>query len=447
MLRNYLFVVALLFVSIICNLLLLLEKAQLANLDPCVDLKATGYRTAMKFVDERSSTASTRNDAPKSKSHSQPDSLEQAIRYHSAGPRPPVAFVRPLCEEPCATLAANAIRAIYEANGIYTTSQDADPWTLLIANTYRGLPKLTKIWQRTNAIPGLLDVCLAERLCRLIRDAKKRFGEAWTAREFAPRCYVLPEDGDVLRQVAAASGASHWLWRSAGSKRGRGARARILNDVTMALQLQQPKNDSHSLDETVVTDQYPVGLLEEYIGAPLLVNNKRKHTLRIYALIQSFDPLQIYVYERGEVFFASWPYEYKDGETPERCMHFDVSLTRNCSRPDQEQYPDIVLYWSLDRYWTELQHAGVIKSPDFLWGRIKDVVTQAGLLVASTVLSHWEKTYSRDKMPGKAYWRNGFSLVGFDVIVDETKRPWIVDIDCGPGLSHLGSKSELLKVK
>eukprot|EP00118_Oscarella_pearsei_P029130 m.3741 g.3741 ORF g.3741 m.3741 type:complete len:550 (+) comp9745_c0_seq2:2-1651(+) len=439
--RGYWFVVILLFASIFCNLLLLLEKVQVASLHPCNELKATGYRVSKMAENEQARPLSSKQRSLVSRKTG--DSFTQAIHYHNNGPTPPIMLVRPLCfPQECAEGAGQELKTIYARHGIFVTEKESDPWRVLIGNPYKGLPKLTRMWQKSNVIPGLLNVCLPERLCRLYRDVARRFGASWEAWRFMPRCFVLPEDGDAFK-MAATSGSSDWLWRRAGSKRGKGGKARIFGGVKsygdmMALGLNESQPEAKS-------DELPFGLVEEYITKPLLVN-KRKHTLKLYALIQSFDPLEMYLYERGEVLFANQPYEDGAEHLNSTCMHFDMSSSpraSNCSKG----YDNVSLYWGLEHYWAELQNAHIVKTPDFLWLRIKEVATQAGLFIASTVLSHWRKTYSKDKLPGKAYWKNGFSLIGIDVVIDEMKQPWIVDIDCGPGFSHLGTKSEPLKAK
>jgi hypothetical protein len=61
--------------------------------------------------------------------------------------------------------------------------------------------------------------------------------------------------------------------------------------------------DAGSIEKIPTDGSY---LVQKYITNPFLMNGF-KHTLRIYVLISSFDPLRVYINENGIAKFATSP--------------------------------------------------------------------------------------------------------------------------------------------
>jgi len=67
----------------------------------------------------------------------------------------------------------------------------------------------------------------------------------------------------------------------------------LLNSLELKEEL---RNDSKDFQEQYV--------IQKYIANPFLINGF-KHTLRLYILVTSFEPLRIYLYKNGIVKFAT----------------------------------------------------------------------------------------------------------------------------------------------
>lgn len=167
-----------------------------------------------------------------------------------------------------------------------------------------------------------------------------------------------------------------------------------------------------------------------------------KFDLRLYVLVTSYEPLRIYVYEEGLARFACEKYEL--GQKENKHMH----LTNYSINKHSEQYVANEHYladdeghkWSLSALCRFLESSGVNTEP--LWGQIYDLVIKTVISCEPSILMTSKKL--------KANGRNSFELLGFDVLVDENLKPWLLEVNLSPSLAtdsplDMHIKSNLVK--
>ena len=202
-------------------------------------------------------------------------------------------------------------------------------------------------------------------------------------------------------------------------------------------------------------------LVSKYLQNPHLLRGY-KYDLRIYILVTSFEPLKAYIFKEGLVRLATQPYTTNKNSLKQRYVHltnysvnkraenyakntnkdtitmFDqlcVPSTPNTKQPqppnpqsedtaaDSEQQP-MESKWSLKMLKDEYERTGVD------WNRIYDGIRDVCLKTLMSV-EPYMVTQNRT-----AKSRNScFEIYGFDVLIDQNLKPWLLEVNVLPSLS------------
>ena len=75
-----------------------------------------------------------------------PGALQETVRYQSEGPRPPLAYIRPLCaSDACRSRSGATLKNIFVSHALNVTYKESDPWNLLISNANQGVPVIKQV--------------------------------------------------------------------------------------------------------------------------------------------------------------------------------------------------------------------------------------------------------------------------------------------------------------
>ena len=211
-----------------------------------------------------------------------------------------------------------------------------------------------------------------------------------------------------------------WIMKPISLSRGRGIS--VINDVSDLL---------HS-DPVVI---------QRYIRNPCLIDGF-KWDLRLYVLVTSFNPLEAFIYEEGFARFATHPFSKEADDISNNFIHLTNSSIQGNHNGGAAAPPDMIrngsMYGShsgvhggtkcsLQHLASLLQERGVDFSA--LWDHIVIVILRALFAV-------------QDSIPHQA---NSFELLGFDVIIDEHKKPWLLEANSSPSLAISTPLDKLLK--
>ncbi|BHF69531.1 Tubulin polyglutamylase ttll5 [Sparganum proliferum] len=159
------------------------------------------------------------------------------------------------------------------------------------------------------------------------------------------------------------------------------------------------------------------------------LNMSCKFDLRLYVAVTSYDPLIIYVYEEGLARFATVRYQFGIRSLKNVCMHltnYSVNkLNHDFVHNDDADVEDFGNKWSLGALLRYLRSEG--KDTAGLMLRIEDIIIKSFLAVESPIVSACHLFQA-----GK---NNCFELYGFDIIVDENLRPWLLEVNLSPSLA------------
>ena len=322
-------------------------------------------------------------------------------------------------------------------------------WRLVHPNKMKGIIRNIHNNQKYNHFISTFHLGRKDNLYKHFKYYKKLFPDMFN---YAPATYILPVDGPDFEFEYKKNKKALWIVKPVNLSRGRGVH--LLKGESEFKQLYK-KSTQFSL---------PQYLISRYIDRPHLLNNK-KYDLRIYVLIASFTPLRVYLYSNGLVRFATE--DYKRGNFDNIFIHLtNYSINKNnenykSNQNLKEQQCDIfpreetemteaeggIEYdengddnipdddsnkWSLIEYRNNFKKIGKGNIMDMIWGQIEDIVVKTAISVSTE--------YYKNIFPNKI--NNTFELYGFDILIDENFKAWLIEVNVNPSL-HCTSPLDL----
>ncbi|XP_036435819.1 tubulin polyglutamylase TTLL11 [Colossoma macropomum] len=268
---------------------------------------------------------------------------------------------------------------------------------------------------QVNKFPGMIEMLRKINLSRAVRTMQELFPEEYN---FYPRSWILPEEYQLFS-----------------------TQIRLLKDNDSTL---KPtfivKPDSGSQGDGIYLIRDPADLrvisgspvkqavVQEYIQKPLLID-KLKFDIRLYVLVRSLEPLEIYIAKEGLSRFCTEPYQ-------EPCQknlnHVFMHLTNyslnihsgnfvhsdSCNTGSKRTFSS-VLY--------RLASKGV---------DIKKVWSDIIALVIKTVIAlvpELKVYYQADIPPGKPG-PTCFQILGFDILLMKNLKPVLLEVNANPSM-------------
>ncbi|XP_067031983.1 tubulin polyglutamylase TTLL5-like [Acropora muricata] len=321
-----------------------------------------------------------------------PESKAETEKYHLT-----YKFVKTECKLVRSILGVHCFKEVHPNSSNFNlmwTGSHIKPHTL------RGLQD----FQKVNHFPRSYELTRKDKLYKNIQRMQHSKGVKHF--DFIPESYIIPEEFNEF-SAAYLKDRKPWIVKPVASSRGRGIY--LIN------------HPSHvPLDDNL--------LVCKYISNPLLVDGF-KFDLRLYVGVTCFDPLRVYLYEEGLTRFATVKYDSTGKNIKNVCMHLtNYSVNKKnadfvrCPDPEVEDYGN---KWSMSAMLRYLKHIG--KDTTALMMRIEDVVVK-------TIIAGELHIASACKMfmpsPG-----NCFEIYGFDILIDENLRPWLLEVNLSPSLA------------
>lgn len=290
---------------------------------------------------------------------------------------------------------------------------DSDEWDTC---WYTGMPK-PKFFkdlshrQNINHIPGNNSLTIKSNLHQTLSFAREsQVGDQKKERYgFFPNIFDMPKDYHKFQKFAASNPVENWILKPKNSSRGRGIE--VVTDI-----LDVPSG--------------PKWMVQKYLSNPDLIDG-RKYVLRLYVLITSIDPLQVYLYREGLVKLASEPFSLDELDNPY------AHLTNPDINALNEKAEAPVVFYSLEHYRNLLALRG--KDSDVLFQKIRDLVTL-------TIIASREKFRSRIES-AKINQHACYELLGLDCMIDADLKPWILECNLSPSLETCTTEGKEAEVE
>ena len=192
---------------------------------------------------------------------------------------------------------------------------------------------------RTSVIPGLGHAVTKDALNSSLEAFRLLMGKTTTKR-IAPKTYSLPTQLHVLEEQLEHSASHHeYIYKPSCGSQGKGIH--IFKGWKGWKELQQkitvtsvPESGRHDC----VEKHLPRSVVQRYIHKPYLKLNGLKFDFRLYVLIESLDPLSIWLCDEGLVRFCTVPYKTKPSSSSTKKSNLLQHLTNYSINKSSNEY-------------------------------------------------------------------------------------------------------------
>ncbi|XP_004453969.2 tubulin polyglutamylase TTLL11 [Dasypus novemcinctus] len=268
---------------------------------------------------------------------------------------------------------------------------------------------------QVNKFPGMTEMVRKITLSRAVRIMQDLFPEEYN---FYPRSWILPDEFQLfVAQVRMVKdGDPSWkptfIVKPDGGCQGDGIYLiKDPSDIRLAGTLQSRP-----------------AVVQEYICKPLLID-KLKFDIRLYVLLKSLDPLEIYIAKDGLSRFCTEPYQEPN---PKNLHHIFMHLTN----------------YSLNIHSGNFIHSdsvntGSKRTFSSILGRlsskgvdIKKVWSDIISLVIKTVIALTPelKVFYQSDIPAGRPGPTCFQILGFDILLMKNLKPILLEVNANPSM-------------
>ncbi|XP_041667723.1 tubulin polyglutamylase TTLL11 [Cheilinus undulatus] len=268
---------------------------------------------------------------------------------------------------------------------------------------------------QVNKFPGMIEMLRKINLSRAMRTMQELFPDEY---DFYPRSWILPEEyqqfSAQIRMVKEkdASVNPTFIVKPDGGSQGDGIY--LIRDPSEL--------------KVMAGSQAKQSVVQEYIHKPLLID-KLKFDIRLYVLIKSLEPLEIYIAKEGLTRFCTEPYQEP---SQKNLTHVFMHLTNyslnihsgNFVHSDSQNTGS-------KRTLSSVLYRLAAKGVD-----IKRVWSDIIALVIKTVIAvvpELKVYYQADIPPGKPG-PTCFQILGFDILLMKNLKPVLLEVNSNPSM-------------
>ena len=266
--------------------------------------------------------------------------------------------------------------------------------------------------QRINHFRNHYELTRKDLLVKNLKRMRKQLQRSNSHEEAAkydfwcPSFVVPAEYGLFLEEFKRTPGAV-WIMKPVGKAQGRGIF--LFNKLH---QISDWKKDHKWKSDAPQAETY---IAQRYIENPYLVGGK-KFDLRLYVLVTSFSPLVVWLYRSGFARFSNTRYSVKKGDIHNLYMHLtNASVQKKADDYDKEQG----CKWDLRSLKLLMIARHGTRAVDECFYDIQCAITRSLLSVQQVII--------QDK--------HCFELYGYDILIDEELKPWLVEVNASPSLT------------
>ncbi|KAM9206900.1 tubulin polyglutamylase TTLL11 [Dugong dugon] len=268
---------------------------------------------------------------------------------------------------------------------------------------------------QVNKFPGMTEMVRKITLSRAVRIMQELFPDEYN---FYPRSWILPDEFQLfVAQVRMVKdGDPSWkptfIVKPDGGCQGDGIYLiKDPSDIRLAGTLQSRP-----------------AVVQEYICKPLLID-KLKFDIRLYVLLKSLDPLEIYIAKDGLSRFCTEPYQEP---TPKNLHHIFMHLTNyslnihsgNFVHSDSANTGSKRTFSSI---LCRLSSKGVdIKK---VWSDIISLVIKTVIALTPEL-----KVFYQSDIPAGKPGPTCFQILGFDILLMKNLKPILLEVNANPSM-------------
>lgn len=274
------------------------------------------------------------------------------------------------------------------------------------------------VFQKVNHFTGNKNVSRKDFLKLNIQRAQKMSSKANAAFNIMPMTFILPKEYvgflETFSELEDIEGKmNYWIMKPSASSRGRGIE--VINTI-----------DSVIYGEPMI--------MQRYLKNPLLINGY-KFDLRIYVLVTSVNPLEMFIYKEGFARFATVPFQLDPNDKANKYIHLtNYSINKKNKDYDREINKDEIdggCKVSLETIKEKIEKQYPINYDKQIGEQIKDVCLKAMVAAQNDIQFN----------------PSCFEVLGFDVIIDADFKVWLLEINSSPSLARDTVLDDMIKQK
>ncbi|GMR59130.1 hypothetical protein PMAYCL1PPCAC_29325 [Pristionchus mayeri] len=250
---------------------------------------------------------------------------------------------------------------------------------------------------------------------KMKRNLEKNKSKESAKYTFMPASYVLPSEYHIfVEEFKKYPENTIWIMKPVAGAQGRGI---FLFRRLKHIQEWKKKDVTGS-------DALPY-VVQSYISRPYLIGGK-KFDVRIYVLVTSFRPLTAWVHREG---FARFSHSRYTTDCVEDAFVHLTNVAIAKTAPDYD--PEKGLKWSLNRLIRFYESS-------FTKQRVQEMIGDLANLIVNS-LRCVEGLIIQDS--------HCFELYGYDVLLDEEVKPWLLEVNASPSLTASSQDDYRLKYR
>ena len=242
-----------------------------------------------------------------------------------------------------------------------------------------------------------------------VRKLNKKCNEAF---DIMPLTFLLSKEYvnfvEEFHKLKETDDYNIWIVKPVGKSRGKGIF--LIDNISDV-----PLNDTF--------------LVQKYLSSPLLLDEGYKFDMRIYCLVTSVNPLEMFLYKDG---FARISNELYTMDISNMKVHLTNAAIQNRTAKKSKNYEKIYggSKISLDMLRTKLSRQYNIDFDYLIWPQIKDIIIKVFACCQNDI----------------PYCPSTFEMFGFDVIIDRNYRCWLLEINSSPSLERSNVLDDEIKI-
>ncbi len=278
--------------------------------------------------------------------------------------------------------------------------------------------------QRVNHFPNNYELTRKDMMYKNLKFYKKQLEKEYKLEEaklydFFPLTFFMPSEFTMFVEEYKHCPGTIWIMKPAGKAQGRG-----IFLVTSLNQLYKWKNSLKGGEENAIDETY---VCQRYIYNPLLLGGK-KFDMRVYALVTCYNPLTAYLYRTGFCRFTSFKYSLNPEDLNNNQIHLtNVAVQKQSATYDKQ----IGGKWYFRELKTYLMGRYNEEQVNSMFDGIQNIIIKCFYAVQSVI--------AKD--------RHCFELYGYDILIDENLKPWLIEINSNASLTASTERDAQTKIK
>ncbi|KAL2099888.1 hypothetical protein ACEWY4_004282 [Coilia grayii] len=279
---------------------------------------------------------------------------------------------------------------------------------------------------QVNKFPGMVEMLRKINLSRAVRTMQELFPEEYN---YYPRSWILPEEYQAFAtQIRLAKDSSDssssspratYIVKPDSGSQGDGIY--LIRDPAelRSMAAGGSGSGSGSMRQVVV---------QEYIQRPLLID-KLKFDVRLYVLVRSLEPLEIYVAKEGLSRFCTEPYQEPSAKNLHRVYMHLTNYSLNVQSGN-------FVHSDSRNTGSKRTFSSVLARLAAKGADVKRVWSDIIALVIKTViaLSPELKVYYQAEIPPGKPGPTCFQILGFDILLMKNLKPVLLEVNSNPSM-------------